>query len=131
MGSAAVLRQALQKAKDYHKRKNSKNEEGETKRDCISEALLPVIEGRVPLIIHCHRHDDILTAIRICREFSVPYLLDHVTDGHLVVDVLKRENVHCGGVGGPTLHYGSKVENRDRSFQTPVVLPERGDPFVS
>ena len=127
MGSAAVLRQALQKAKDYHNRQNSKNGEGDTKRDCVSEALLPVIEGRVPLIIHCHRHDDILTAIRICREFSVPYLLDHVTDGHLVVDVLKRENVHCGV--GPTLHYGSKVENRDRSFQTPVVFARKGIPF--
>ncbi len=127
MGSAAVLRQALQRAKDYLEQCNNGGPEGGAKRDKVSEALLPVIKGELPLIIHCHRHDDILTAIRICREFAVPYLLDHVTDGHLVLDMLKRENVHCAV--GPTLHYGSKVENKDRNFQTPVVLAREGVPF--
>lgn len=128
MGSAAVLRQALLKAKDYLARQNNnKDENGAAKRDKVSEALLPVIKGELPLIIHCHRHDDILTAIRICREFAVQYILDHVTDGHLVLDVLKRESVHCGV--GPTLQYGSKVENKDRSFKTPITFDREGVSF--
>lgn len=130
MGSAALLRGALQTAKDYLQKQNSEQEGKEKekgKRDKVSEALLPVIKGELPLMIHCHRHDDIMTAIRICREFKVRYILEHVTDGHLLADVLKKENVHCAV--GPTLHYGSKVENKDRDFRTAVVFDREGVPF--
>ncbi len=127
MGSAAVLRGALQKAKDYLEKQNSSGADDNGQRDKVSEALLPVIKGELPLHIHCHRHDDIMTAVRICREFAVPYVLEHVTDGHLLVAVLKKENVHCGV--GPTLHYGSKVENKDRDFRTAVVFAREDIPF--
>lgn len=127
MGNAALLRGALQKAVDYLDKLNHSNDQMEKTRDKDSEALLPVIKGEIPLIIHAHRHDDIVTAIRICKEFGVRCILDHVTDGHMVRDIMKRENIHCGV--GPTMHYGSKVENKDRDFRTPVVFDREHIPF--
>ena len=122
MGNAALLRGALQKARDYMDRDDKSGP-----RDKDSEALLPVIKGEMPLIVHAHRHDDLLTAIRICKEFDVKVILDHVTDGHLVKDIIKSENIHCGV--GPTMNYGSKVENKDRDFRTPVVFDREDIPF--
>ncbi len=127
MGNAALLRGALQKAVDYLDKLNHSNDQPEKTRDKDSEALLPVIKGEIPLIIHAHRHDDIVTAIRICKEFGVRCILDHVTDGHMVRDIMKREDIHCGV--GPTMHYGSKVENKDRDFRTPVVFDREHIPF--
>lgn len=125
MGNASVLRGALLKAKEYLDK--STEDKSELKKDLESEALLPVIKGEIPLIIHCHRHDDIVTAIRICKEFNVKFILDHVTDGHLVKDLIKEEGIHCGI--GPTLQYGSKVENRDRNFTTPIIFDRENIPF--
>ncbi len=125
MGNASVLRESLIKAKQYLiKRENKDNE---CHLNMQYEALLPVVRKEIPLIIHCHRHDDIVTAVRICRELDVRFVLEHVTDGHLVADLLKVNNVHCAV--GPTLHYGSKVENRDRNFKTPIHLDRKGIPF--
>ena len=127
MGNAALLRGALQKATDYLDKLNHPRDEKGKTRDKDSEALLPVIKGEIPLIVHAHRHDDIVTVIRICKEFGVKCILDHVTDGHLVKDLMKRENIHCGV--GPSMHYGSKVENKDRDFRTPVVFHREDIPF--
>ncbi len=124
MGNAAVLRESLLKAKQYLEKKQSSKEPA---LDMKWEALLPVIKKEIPLFIHCHRHDDIVTAVRICREFDVRFALEHVTDGHLIADFLKKHQVHCAV--GPTLYYGSKVENRDRSFKTPVQFDRKKIPF--
>ncbi|HZJ83350.1 MAG TPA: amidohydrolase [Clostridia bacterium] len=125
MGNTAILRGALLKAKEYLD--NSSKNNSEFKKDMEAEALLPVIKGEIPLIIHCHRHDDIVTAIRVCKEFNVKFTLEHVTDGHLVKDIIKEEKVHCGV--GPTLQYASKVENKDRDFRTPIAFDREGIPF--
>ena len=122
MGNAALLRGALQKARDYWEK-----DDKSVGRDRDSEALLPVLKGEIPLIIHAHRHDDLATALRICEEFGVRCLLDHVTDGHRVKDMIKRASIHCAI--GPTMHYGSKVENKERDFQTPVVFDRENIPF--
>lgn len=128
MGNASVLREALLKAKEYLEALNSsKEDKKEFDNDKQSKALLPVIKGEIPLIIHCHRHDDIVTAIRISKEFNIRYVLDHVTDGNLVNRLIKQENIHCGV--GPTLNYGSKVENKNRDFKTPIVFDREGIPF--
>ncbi|NMB20837.1 MAG: amidohydrolase [Firmicutes bacterium] len=121
MGNAALLRSALLRAKDYL------NKGEDHPRDPQSEALIPVLKREIPLIIHVHRHDDITTAIRIANEFGVKCHLAHVTDGYMVTDVLKRGGVYCGV--GPTMHYPSKVENKERDFRTAVVLDRENIPF--
>ena len=128
MGSAALFRETLLKAKQYlSKLEAATTEQEKPKFDKQCEALLPVMRGEIPLMIHCHRSDDIVTAVRIAEEFGVKYVLEHVTDGYLLVDFLKERNVHCAV--GPTMHYGSKVENRDRDFRTPVAFARAGINF--
>lgn len=128
MGNAAVLRETLLKAKHYlHKLESATKEEEKPKFDKQNAAMLPVMRGEIPLMIHCHRSDDIVTAIRICEEFGVRYVLEHVTDGFMIADLLKKYDVHCAV--GPTMHYGSKVENRERDFRTPIALARAGVRF--
>ena len=128
MGNASVLRGALLKSREYlDKLEDSTFDKSTLKKDKISIGLLPVIKREIPLIIHCHRHDDIVTAIRVCKEFNVKFVLDHVTDGHFVKELIKSENIHCGV--GPTLNYASKVENKDRDFRTPIIFDQEDIPF--
>lgn len=127
MGNAALLREALLKAKQYWEKKNQTTTTDELKVDQKAEALIPVIKGEIPLRIHCHRADDIITAIRIAQEFQIKYTLEHVTDGYLLIDYLKSNTV--SNAVGPTIHYGSKVENRDRDFRTAVYLARAGANF--
>lgn len=128
MGNAALIRDALLKAKQYHEKMNrAQTDADKPKYDKEAEALLPVITGEVPLRIHCHRSDDIVTAVRIAGEFGIPYTLEHVTDGYLLIDFLQAAGVSTAV--GPTMHYGSKVENKDRDFRTPVLLSRAGIPF--
>lgn len=124
MGNAAVLREALLNAKQYLRKKEAGEE---PKFDKNSEALIPVMKKELPLLVHCHRHDDIVTAIRICNEFDLKYVLEHVTDGDLVVDLLVKNKCLCAV--GPTMNYGSKVENKDRDFKTPMALYRAGLEF--
>lgn len=128
MGNAAVMREALLKAQQYmQKLDGARPEQEKPKYDKQCEALLPVLRGEIPLLIHCHRADDIATAIRITNEFGIKYTLEHATDGHAIVDLLKKNNAYCAV--GPTMHYGSKVENRDRDFRTPIILAREGVHF--
>lgn len=128
MGNAAVLRETLLKAKQYmEKLDNAKTEQEKPKYDKQYEAMLPLMRKEIPLRIHCHRADDITTSIRIMNEFGLPYTLEHVTDGYLLVDLLKQSN--ASSAVGPTMQYGSKVENRERDFRTAVALARAEVPF--
>jgi imidazolonepropionase-like amidohydrolase len=90
------------------------------------EALIPVIRGEIPLKAHAHRADDILTAIRIAKEFGVKLTLDHCTDGAIIADELAKEGYPA--FVGPSLGSKSKVELSNKSFATAKVLHEAGVP---
>ena len=92
MAIAALLREQLFKAKRYAAEVEAAEKDPEKTRpfDMQLEALLPVIRKEIPLKAHAHRADDILTALRIAREFDVDITLDHVTEGHLIVDHLVK-----------------------------------------
>lgn len=124
MATAAELRQVLYKAKDYYEKKQSKKVEDRPKFDFQMEALIPVFEKKIPLKAHAHRVDDIYTAIRIAKEFDLKLTLDHVTEGHMMVEDLKKEQVGC--IVGPSFGTRSKVELEHKSFETAKVLTEAG-----
>lgn len=129
MANAAMIREALDSAREYMKAKK-KAEEGDgkpPKYDARREALIPLLEGEMPFRVHCHRADDIVTAVRLCNEYGLSFTLEHVTEGDHVADFLKENDAYCAI--GPTLQYGSKVENRERSFRTPVQLARKGVHF--
>ena len=124
MATAAELRNVLFKAKDYYEKKQSKKASDHPKFDFQLEAFLPVFERKIPLKAHAHRVDDIYTAIRIAKEFDLRMTLEHVTEGHLMVDDLKKEGYGC--IVGPSFGTRSKVELEHKSFETAMVLSNAG-----
>ena len=124
MGTAALLRELLFKTKRYLQDK----EEGKSPAfDMKLEAMIPVIKGELPLKAHAHRADDILTSIRIAKEFGVKLTLDHCTDGSVIADELAEEGYPA--FVGPTLGGKSKIELQNKSFTTPKALHEAGVPI--
>lgn len=126
MAVAAQLREMLFKAQRYAKEIEAA-EKDETKTrpfDMQLEALLPVIRREIPLKAHAHRADDILTAVRIAREFDLKLTLDHCTDGEVIADELAEEGYPV--FVGPSLGGKSKVELRNKSFTTAGVLYRAG-----
>ena len=121
MGTAALLREILFRAKRYREDQLAgKNPNFDMKL----EAMLPVLSGEIPLKCHCHRADDILTAVRIVREFGLRATLDHCTDGALIADELAEEGFPV--LIGPSLGHKSKIELANKSFTTPGVLNRAG-----
>lgn len=121
MGVAAVLRELLFKARRYQQDKDGGKEPA---FDMKLEAMLPVMRGQIPLKAHAHRADDILTSIRIAKEFGVKLTLDHCTDGAVIADELAKEGYPA--FVGPTLTSKSKIELANKSFTTPVTLYNAG-----
>ena len=121
MGVAAVLRELLFKAKRYAQdKKDGKNPAFDMKL----EAMQPVIEGKIPLKCHAHRADDILTAIRIAKEFGLNMTMDHCTDGAIIADELAKEGFPA--FIGPSLGSKTKIELNRKSFTTPGILHKAG-----
>ncbi|MCI9401451.1 MAG: amidohydrolase [Lachnospiraceae bacterium] len=126
MTTAALLREALFKAKAYLENKEAAGDDF-TKRpkfDIKLEALIPVLKKEIPLKAHAHATEDIFTALRIAKEFDLEITLEHVTEGHLIAEELAKENVPLAV--GPTLTSASKFELRNKSWTTPGVLAAAG-----
>lgn len=126
MTTAAKLREMLFEARDYMLRKEAAGDDitKQPKFDIKMEALIPVIKGEIPLKAHAHRSDDIMTAIRIAKEFDVRITIEHCTEGHLIVEALKAANVPVAV--GPTLTNASKLELLNKSWTTPGILANAG-----
>ena len=136
MAIAALFRKKMTEAVEYEKAKKLAEEENDpTKapdKDLSLEALLPVLHGDLPMKFHAHRADDILTALRLAKEFHIRATIDHCTEGHLIADVLKErlEEQHAGVIIGPLLSERSKIELRNLSYDAPRILHEKGIPFA-
>lgn len=126
MGTAALLRQALVDAQNYKDKKEigKKDPDKAPERDLGMETLNLVLEKIIPLRAHAHRADDIMTAIRIAREFDVDLVLDHCTEGHKIADIIKHYDYPA--IVGPSLISRAKVELKDKTFDTPGVLAKMG-----
>ena len=126
MTTAALLRETLFKAKEYMEKKEAAGDDISKKPafDIKLEALIPVLKREIPLKAHAHAAEDIFTALRIAKEFNLKITLEHVTEGHLIVEELAKENVPLAV--GPTLTSASKFELRNKSWTTPGVLSAAG-----
>jgi imidazolonepropionase-like amidohydrolase len=126
MGTAALLRQALVDAQVYRDKleDGKKDPDKLPERDLGLEILMKVIQKEIPLRAHAHRADDIMTAIRIAREFEVDLVIEHCTEGHKIAEELAEFGYPA--VVGPLLTNRSKVELKDKSFKTPGILAKAG-----
>lgn len=115
MANAALLRETLQKAKLYNPKDGY---------DADMEAMQPVLQKKIPMKVHAHRADDILTAIRIAKEFDINITLDHCTEGHLIAEHVKKSGFPA--IVGTDLTSKNKIEVANMSFKTCGVLNKAG-----
>lgn len=121
MGTAALLRKTLYEAVQY---KADKENGRLDQTDFEMEPWIPVLNREIPLKAHAHRADDILTAIRIAKEFQVDITIDHGTDGHLIADEIKESGFPV--IVGTDLTSRSKLEVQNMNFKTNKILYEAG-----
>ena len=130
MGVAGVLREWLQKAKNYVEKKERFKDDPEKmpEIDIKLEALEPVLKGEIPLRAHAHRADDVATAVRIAEEFGVEMSWEHATEGHRIAEWIAEKGIPA--VWGPSLTARGKWEMRELSFETPKALHDAGVKFA-
>ncbi len=134
MATAALIRDALQKAKDYQEKLDEYYENLNANKDVKKPefnskwASLARVFSGFPVKIHAHQQDDIVTAIRISEEFGLNATIEHATEGHLIADYLKEHNQRV--IIGPTLGSKSKYELRNKTFESARILKEHGVDFA-
>jgi imidazolonepropionase-like amidohydrolase len=126
MGTAAVLREALVKAQNYVRKIEKANGDPDKlpDRDLKLDSIARVIRKEIPLRTHCHRADDIMTALRIAHEFDINMTIEHTTEGHKIADKLAELGVLCAV--GPSFGSRSKVELQEKGFKTAGILAKAG-----
>ena len=127
MTTASNIREMILKTKDYMAHKAAAGEDvlKMPTYDMKCEAMIPVMNREIPLKVHAHQANDILTAIRIAEEFHLKLTLEHVTEGHLIADILANHKDIPMAVG-PTLTHASKFELQNKSWTTPGILAAKG-----
>lgn len=121
MAIAAMLREEITRAMAYKKKKEN---DALDEIDLGMEAWIPVLNREIPLKAHAHQADDILTAIRIAKEFNLKMTLDHCTEGHLIAEEIVASGFPA--IVGPDLTSRSKIEVENMSFKTNRILNEAG-----
>lgn len=137
MATAAIIREQLAKAlrykedlEEYERLKGTDDEVSKPDFDVKCEALLPLFNKEKPLKahFHCHRADDIFTAIRVSKEFKLDYVLIHCTDGGIIADELAEDDPAV--VLGPLFGDRGKPELAHHDITTPRILSENGIRFA-
>ncbi|WP_433742652.1 amidohydrolase [Falsibacillus pallidus] len=113
MGIMGMLREAFYKAKYC-----------DHPEDLRVAPLIKALKREIPVRIHAHRADDILSALRFAEEFDLDLRIEHCTEGHLIADELKDLNLKV--CVGPTLTRRSKVELKNKTWNTYQELTKRG-----
>jgi imidazolonepropionase-like amidohydrolase len=129
LGTAAVIRGALVDATNYLARLDAEQrkpaaDRKPVDRDLKLEALGMVLRREIPWRQHCHRADDIATALRIADEFGYDLVIDHGTEAHLLAEILAAKDIPV--IIGPLFTSRSKVELRNRSLANPGRLAAAG-----
>jgi len=122
---AAMLREELFEAQQYYQDKKNAEKSGDSfSAEFQKECWLPVFDKKIPLKAHVHRADDILTAIRIAKEYDLEMTLDHCTEGHLIAKEIKESGFPA--IVGPSLATRNKIETLNSDFKTAGILHKEG-----
>lgn len=129
LGVAKVQREAFVKARNYIANRAAAAEVGVPfDRDLGLETLADVLTGELVWDQHCHRADDIATAIRLAEEFGYRLIINHGTEGHLIADYIAEKGLDV--IVGPLMTSRSKVELRHRTLATPAAYAKAGVRFA-
>lgn len=121
MATAALIRRELLAAQAYDKKRSS---ERPPDIDPKLEALARVVRREIPAVFTAHREDDILTALRIGREFQLKVILDGATEGYLVADEIRQAGVPV--IVDPTMIRASSMETRNATLENAAILADKG-----
>lgn len=126
MGIGALLRETLFRAKRYSDRlaEGEKDPSKAPEPDFKLDALVPVVRGEMKARIHCHRADDIVTAVRIAEEYGLNYTIEHCTEGYMITDFLKAHKTRF--VLGPFAIGPSKMELWNATLRGPAIMEQAG-----
>jgi imidazolonepropionase-like amidohydrolase len=113
MGIMGMLREAFYKAKYC-----------DNVEDLRVKPIIQALKQEIPVRIHAHRADDILSALRFADEFDLDVRIEHCTEGHLIAEELQNRNLKV--CVGPTLTRRSKIELKNKSWKTYQTLCEHG-----
>lgn len=122
-GQLTAAKRYMEDAEEYERTKGTDDETTRPDYDAKCEALIPLLKGEIKAHFHCHRADDLFTAIRISEEFSLDCVLIHATEGYLVADELPK-NVPC--VVGPILADRCKPELSNADIRNAALLTRAG-----
>ncbi len=120
MAEAALLRETLVKGQNYLQKHGA--------RDLKMEAVARVLKGELPLRVHAHRADDIMTAVRVAKEFNVKIVIEHCTEGYKIAG--KLADLKIPAVIGPLLTSRAKVEMSGIDIRNACALASAGVPFA-
>ncbi len=124
MAIAQLLRDGFQRASQLNEQQRAE----QIKQNSELRPFIEVLRGDMPLRLHCHRADDIMTAIRIAKEFNVKLHLEHCTEGYLMVDAVKNSGFHA--TLGPYMLTPSKYETRNSTPAIAAIFKEHNIPFA-
>lgn len=124
LGTAAVIREALTRARNYQAKLAAADAEHPVDVDLKCEALAMVLRGEIPWRQHTHRADDIATALRLADEFGYRLVIDHGTEAHLLADLIAQRRVPV--IIGPLIVSRVKVEVANRAMANPGLLDAAG-----
>ncbi len=128
MGTSAAIREGLFKAKRYlaqlESYENDPDSCDEPEFDIKNHSLIPLLKKDIPAHFHCHRADDIFTALRIAGEFDIDVILVHATEGYLAADILGAEKVRV--ISGPVICDRCKPEMKGLDLKNTAELYKNG-----
>ena len=117
MGQMAFLRDFFTQALNYKEKKKKE-------KNIKFEIIVDLFSKKFPARVHAHQANDIQNAVMIGEEFGFDAVIEHGTEGYLIIDLLKSKKIPV--VAGPILYPGTKIETRRRNMQTPGNLAKGG-----
>lgn len=128
MGAGGLFREWFFRAQNYMRRQNAALEKGSDLPDFDPklEPICAVLRREVPMRIHAHRQDDIMTAVRFAREFDFELIIEHCSEGYMVLEELAAEPRLKGVIIGPTMSARSKVETANKIWASAGMMQRAG-----
>lgn len=123
MGIAAIFREKFIEAQTYLEDRKA----GKASRNLGLEHIVKVLNKEIPLRVHAHRADDIVTVLRLKKEFDIDLTIEHCTEGHQIAPFIAKQAIRVSV--GPTMTPRSKIELADKGWNTLLALAEESVPF--
>ncbi|HKS28565.1 MAG TPA: amidohydrolase family protein [Pyrinomonadaceae bacterium] len=123
----AMLRAEFLKAREYLNKQTAAKEDQKPARDLRLEALASVLRREIPLLVSADRSQDIITALRLAKEFNIRLVLDGAAEAYLVIDQIKAAGVPV--IIHPTMERAGG-ESENLSMETAAALRRAGIPIA-